>query len=253
MINKLINNLYSSIEYSINTSFSHISLTDEEKIQNNLYKQSILLVRKCIKRGIDISFSIIFLILSFPLFIIIAIAIKITSEGPVFFKQARVGYQGNHFIIWKFRTMQHENSEDDHQKYIQFMLKENYHLDNDDLLARYIAHVDQRTTFIGQLLRVTSLDELPQFINILMGKMSLVGPRPHPVYEVKEYKDWYKRRLYVKPGLTGWSKLNLRLTPVNYEEAILYDLWYVDHWSISLDLMIIFLTVPMILLMTDSH
>ena len=89
--------------------------------------------------------------------------------------------------------------------------------------------------------------------NIFLGEMSFVGPRPHPVYEVEEYKEWYKRRLNVKPGLTGWSKLNLRLTPKNYEEAILYDLWYVDHWSLGLDIRIILLTIPFVLLMKDAH
>jgi lipopolysaccharide/colanic/teichoic acid biosynthesis glycosyltransferase len=97
------------------------------------------------------------------------------------------------------------------------------------------------------------MDELPQLFNIFLGHMSFVGPRPHPDYEVCEYKEWYNRRLEVKPGLTGWSKLNLRLTPQNYEESIMYDIWYVDHWSLWMDMKIIMKTIPFVLSMEDAH
>ena len=241
-----------SIEESINASLWNITLSDNDE-DLSLYQKAVLYTRKIVKRLIDITISSILIIFSLPLLLIIALAVKLTSSGSIFFRQERIGYRGKLFKIWKFRTMKPEDTKEEHQKYIQFLLKENYNVDNDELLAKYIAYVDERITKIGQFLRASSLDELPQLFNIFLGDMSFVGPRPHPVYEVEEYKEWYKRRLNVKPGLTGWSKLNLRLTPKNYEEAILYDLWYVDHWSLSLDIRIILLTVPFVLLMKDAH
>jgi lipopolysaccharide/colanic/teichoic acid biosynthesis glycosyltransferase len=206
-----------------------------------------------IKRTIDFIASCILIVMSAPIFLIITILIKISSKGPVFFRQERVGYQGKIFNIWKFRTMRQENSESEHRDIIQGLLQKEEHIDGTDLLTQYITYIDSRTTKIGRFLRATSLDELPQLFNIFTGDMSLVGPRPHPLYEVEEYKKWYHRRLAVKPGLTGWSKLNLRCTPQNYEEAILYDLWYVDHWNLILDLRILFMTIPFVLMMKDAH
>jgi lipopolysaccharide/colanic/teichoic acid biosynthesis glycosyltransferase len=201
----------------------------------------------------DLSIALIFLLISFPVIFVIGVMIKLTSKGPVFFKQERIGYQKKGFKIWKFRTMKQESSEDEHQKYIQYLLKEGCQVEkNTDRIEKYVEYLDSRTTKIGRILRATSLDELPQLFNVIAGNMSLVGPRPHPVYEVKEYKEWYKRRLSVKPGLTGWSKLNLRCTPKNYEEAILYDLWYVDHWNISLDFRILVLTIPFVIFSKDA-
>jgi len=147
-----------------------------------------------------------------------------------------------------------DNNNDEHRQYIQYLLKEGSEAEGQiDLLSKYVDHVDKRTSPVGRFLRATSLDEVPQLLNIIKGDMSLVGPRPHPVYEVREYKEWYKRRLNVKPGLTGWSKLNLRCTPKNYEESILYDLWYVDHWSLTLDIRILIMTIPFVILRKDAR
>ncbi|MBN1551064.1 sugar transferase [bacterium] len=202
---------------------------------------------------IDILCASIFILISLPTLVLIALSIKLSSKGPVFFTQERIGLNGKKFKIYKFRTMRPESSQEEHQEYIQNLLKEDYNVENDKVLKDYFEYIDNRTTPVGKFLRATSLDELPQLFNIFSGKMSLVGPRPHPVYEVEEYKQWYRRRLCVKPGLTGWSKLNLRLTPKNYEESILYDLWYVDNWSVLLDLQIILMTVPFVLSMKDAH
>ena len=151
--------------------------------------------------------------------------------------------------------MRQDNSEEEHREFIHCLLNEGDEEEEDRIamLAKYIDYLDKRTTKVGRFLRASSLDELPQLINVFLGEMSLVGPRPHPEYEVKEYKEWYHRRLDVKPGLTGWSKLNLRCTPRNYEESILFDLWYVDHWSLGLDLRIFLMTVPFVLLMKDAR
>ncbi|NQT25570.1 sugar transferase [candidate division KSB1 bacterium] len=216
-------------------------------------REQLMFLHKIAKRILDISFSILLLIFVIPIFITIAIAIKATSKGPVFFRQERVGFKGNDFKIWKFRTMVVENSKREHQQFVQDLLKDEENEKSEELLKEYLTYLDKRLTSIGRILRASSLDELPQLFNILKGEMSFVGPRPHPVYEVDEYKEWYKRRLHVKPGLTGWSKINLRLTPKNYEEAILFDLWYVDHWSFLLDIRIMFLTVPFVLSMKDAH
>ena len=254
MFPKMIRHLSSSIENRILASFSNVALAGESLLENQLGDTLILVWRVIVKRGIDIMFSGFLLIFCVPLFILFACFIKLTSSGPVFFKQERVGYKGKTFRIWKFRTMYQENSVEDHQQYIRYLLREGSETESRvDLLTKYIDHVESRITPVGRFLRATSIDELPQLINILKGDMTLVGPRPHPVYEVEEYKEWYRRRLSVKPGLTGWSKLNLRCTPKNYEESILYDLWYVDHWSLSLDFRILLMTIPFVIGMKDAR
>ena len=254
MVPKFLKYLGSSIEEGITASLSNVVLEEEVAWERNFGETLLYVWRTIVKRTIDMTVSCVLLVMSLPLFFIMALAIKMSSTGPIFFHQERVGQYGKVFRIWKFRTMVQESSTDDHQQYIQYLLKEGSQAENQvELLAKYIAHVEDRVTKVGRFLRITSLDELPQLINILLGEMSLVGPRPHPVYEVEEYKDWYKRRLNVKPGLTGWSKINLRCTPKNYEESILFDLWYVDHWSLFLDLRILLMTIPFVIFMKDAH
>ena len=211
-----------------------------------------IILGQVIKRSIDIVLSFFMLIFAFPVFLAVGIAIKVTSDGPVFFKQERVGYRGKTFQILKFRTMFVNDKDTDHQAYVKNLLQHATDENNEELISQYVDYVENRVTSVGKFLRKTSLDELPQLINIFLGDMSLVGPRPHPTYEVEEYKDWYRRRLHVKPGLTGWSKLNLRLTPQNYEESILYDLWYVDQWGLLLDIKIMLKTIPFVLSMKDA-
>lgn len=208
-----------------------------------------------LKRAIDLSLGGMALILSLPVWIVITVSIKTTSKGPIFFRQKRVGKDGVPFEIYKFRTMVHHAAAEDHKAYIKQLLKDGDPTEEERarLMAAYIEYVHGKVTQVGRFLRASSLDELPQLINIVKGEMSLVGPRPHPTYEVKEYKDWYHRRHTVKTGLTGWSKINLRLTPQNYEEAIQYDLWYVDHWSLALDIKIIIKTIPFILFNRDAR
>lgn len=250
---RLFRNIASQIENGIAASFSEITLASPISSAKTDRVPWIIVLNQYLKRLIDIIASSVFILIGLPLMIVIAIAIKLTSRGPVFFTQERIGYRGKTFKIIKFRTMRPENKQEEHRDYIQNLLKEDYHVDPNKVVSDYFNYVDQRTTPIGRFLRMSSLDELPQLFNIFLGDMSLVGPRPHPTYEVQEYKDWYKRRLHVKPGLTGWSKLNLRLTPQNYEESILYDLWYVDNWSNILDLKILLMTVPFVLSMKDAH
>ena len=245
---KFIRSLSSTIDEGIMSSFGDVVFRKETVLEKDRTDPLTTRIQRVIKRGMDIFFSIVLLVVSLPLFILISATIKIFTGGAVFFRQERVGFRGKTFTIWKFSTMRPDHSEDDHRAYIRELLDEgNESGENVQLISKYIDYVDSRTTKIGRFLRATSLDELPQLFNILKGNMSLVGPRPHPVYEVDEYKEWYRRRLSVKPGLTGWSKINLRLTPKNYEESILYDLWYVDNWNVWLDVRIVLMTVPFIL------
>lgn len=184
---------------------------------------------RIIKRSFDIVFSILVLSILFPLvFIPVAIAIKLSSPGPIFFKQLRTGYRGRNFKCWKFRTMRVNKDSD-----VKQALKD-----------------DPRKTKIGDFLRRTSIDELPQFINVLMGSMSVVGPRPHMLKHTDDYRkliDKYMVRHLIKPGITGWAQVNgyrgLTEALWQMERRVEYDVWYIENWTFILDLKIIVRTV----------
>jgi len=212
------------------------------------------IIQLMIKRFFDMVASVLLIVICAPILFILGLSVKVSSKGPVYFRQRRIGLNGRPFQIYKFRTMRNEDSDEDHKHYIRYLLTEGIDAENKiEFVTKYVHHVEDRITCIGRFLRLTSMDELPQLYNIFLGQMSFVGPRPHPDYEVCEYKEWYNRRLEVKPGLTGWSKLNLRLTPQNYEESIMYDIWYVDHWSLWMDMRIIIKTIPFVLSMEGAH
>ncbi|MGN1173293.1 MAG: sugar transferase, partial [Muribaculaceae bacterium] len=173
-------------------------------------------------------FSGTFLIFSPIIFIPIAIAIKISSPGPVFFKQQRTGYKGKPFTCWKFRTMKVNDLAD------KIQATEN----------------DPRKTKVGDFLRRTSLDELPQFINVFLGDMSVVGPRPHMLKCTEDYSriiQQYMVRHTVKTGITGWAQVNGYRGEIKelwqMERRVECDIWYAEHWSFLLDLKIIFRTI----------
>lgn len=197
------------------------------------------------KRATDLFFSFFFILLFLPLAIVISIAIFIDSPGPVFFRQKRVGLLGKPFYIYKFRTMRiMRDNDSEHQKLVKMILDGNGK--EQEVKNAYHSHINSHLTRVGKFLRKTSLDEIPQIINILKNEMSFVGPRPHPTYEVEKYKKWYYQRLLVKPGLTGLSKIMLRFSPENYEEAMRMDIRYVREWSLKLDLKIILNTIKAI-------
>ncbi len=243
---------HSAIEQDITASLGDFAIQDRSALQSGQTDAILRGMQSAVKRLMDMVFALILLLISTPLFLFIAIVIKTTSRGPVFFRQERIGYRGKTFKILKFRTMRADSAEKDHKAYVESLLKKTDASNDAGLLETYVEYLDARITRIGRYLRASSLDELPQLVNILFGSMSLVGPRPHPVYEVNAYKKWYRRRLDVKPGLTGWSKLNLRFTPQDYEEAILFDLWYVDNWNLRLDIRILLMTVPFVLSMKNA-
>lgn len=181
----------------------------------------------------DIYFSILAVILLSPVFLVIALTIKLTSKGPVFFKQERIGLRGRKFMLFKFRTMV-VNAEDQLKK-----LKARNEADGPVFKIKD----DPRITRIGKFLRKTGLDELPQFFNVIRGEMSLIGPRPPLEEEVKQYERWQLRRLSVKPGITCTWQIVPNRHDVSFEEWMQLDLHYIDNWNLSRDFNLFFKTV----------
>jgi len=188
------------------------------------------------KRAFDIVFSAAMLLVLAPLFGVIAALIKLTSKGPVFFRQTRVGLRGRRFEIYKFRSMVHDAEE----------LKSRLLAFNELHGPVFKIRQDPRITSFGRLLRRFSLDELPQFINVLIGDMSIVGPRPPLPDEVAQYAPWQRRRTSVRPGLTCFWQVEGR-NKINFDEWMYLDLKYVDHWSLARDLGLVLRTVPAVL------
>ena len=192
------------------------------------------------KRGLDIVGSATALFILSPLMGVLALLIKLSSKGPVFFRQTRVGYRGASFTFLKFRTMRQDNNPDIHKQYIQRFIAGQ--MNSSGPATVYKIKNDPRVTRIGRFLRKTSLDELPQFWNVLIGEMSLVGPRPPIPYEVECYDIWHRRRvLEVKPGITGLWQVRGR-SRTNFNDMVRLDLQYARSWSIWLDLKILFET-----------
>jgi exopolysaccharide biosynthesis polyprenyl glycosylphosphotransferase len=193
------------------------------------------------KRIFDIAGSIVGVTILVLLYPLLASAIKLTSKGPVFFKQVRVGKNGKRFVIYKFRSMSN-----DAEKMKQELLKLN-ECDG----AVFKMKNDPRVTSIGKLMRKLSLDELPQMINVLKGEMSLVGTRPPTPDEVSKYQKWHHRRISIRPGITGLWQVSGRNRINNFDEIVKLDLKYIDNWSIWLDIKIILKTV-LVLFERDS-
>jgi undecaprenyl phosphate N,N'-diacetylbacillosamine 1-phosphate transferase len=180
-----------------------------------------------VKRLFDFVSALAGLIVISPLFALLAALIKLDSRGPVFFVQERIGQDGRPFQIYKFRTMVVGAEK----------MGAGYLVDGQD---------DPRITRLGRFLRLAALDELPQLINILRGEMSIVGPRPTLRYQVEQYDDYQRRRLLAPPGVTGWAQIHGR-NEISWPERICYDVWYVDNWSLWLDLRILLRTPALVL------
>lgn len=195
---------------------------------------------RLVKRGIDILGSAAALMLLSPFFFAVALLVKLSSKGPILFKQDRLGQFGKTFTFLKFRSMYANNDRKIHQEFMKRVIKG----DHDGSAEGgekpvYKMTNDPRITRIGAILRKTSLDELPQFINVLRGDMSLVGPRPPIAYECHEYDIWHRRRvLEVKPGITGLWQVRGR-SRVRFDDMVRLDLQYVRTWSLWLDLQIL--------------
>lgn len=210
---------------SRNFGQEHIGSVPVMAVLNNPLEKSY---NAGVKRLFDILFSSAFLIVSPIIFIPVAIAIKLSSPGPVFFRQKRTGYMGEDFWCYKFRTMRV----------------------NDDADSVQASKNDPRKTRLGDFLRRTSIDELPQFINVLKGDMSVVGPRPHMLKHTEDYSrliNNYMVRHFIKPGITGWAQVMGYRGQTEelwqMEKRVEHDIWYIEHWTFLLDIKIIIRTV----------
>ena len=190
-----------------------------------------------VKRLIDVTVAVVGLVLCAPLFLLIALAIRLDSPGPIIFRQTRVGLRGRHFEMYKFRSM-HVGAEEQ-----QDMLADLNEADGPIFKIRD----DPRLTRVGRILRRLSLDELPQLVNVLRGEMSLVGPRPPIPAEVEKYQEWHKKRLEAPPGMTGLWQVSGR-SRLSFDEMVLLDIYYIENWSLWLDFKILMRTIPKVLL-----
>jgi len=218
-------------------TLSHLDVEDLGGVPMIGVKEvTITRAQQLTKRTIDIVLSSVGLVLLLPLFLLLAVAVKLDSSGPVFFRQIRVGKGERLFACFKFRSM-HEGA--DAKK------SELRNLNEADGVFFKIRN-DPRITRVGRFLRRTSLDELPQLFNVLMGHMSVVGPRPAPPDEVQRYLAWHKRRLEVPPGMTGLWQVSGR-SELTFDEMVLLDLYYIENWSPLLDLQIMLRTLPTVI------
>ena len=193
---------------------------------------------RALKRIIDLAGAALALLLGAPLFLLIAVALKLSSPGPVLFRQARVGRYGRQFTFLKFRSMYVNNRADIHKEYVKQLIAGKARGEG----GRFKIANDPRVTPLGKWLRRTSLDELPQFLNVLRGEMSLVGPRPPLPYEVEAYDVWHRRRLLeARPGITGLWQVNGR-SRTKFDDMVRLDLQYARQQSLLLDLKILLRT-----------
>jgi lipopolysaccharide/colanic/teichoic acid biosynthesis glycosyltransferase len=199
-----------------------------------------------VKRAIDFTVSFFVLAFGLPFHAMLALLIKLTSEGPVLYVQERIGEDGRPFLMYKYRTMMNGNNDELHRSFAKDFINGKANGNNGSSGSVFKIVDDPRVTSIGKFLRKTSLDELPQFVNVFKGQMSLVGPRPPLTYELDHYQEWHKRRLSVRPGLTGLWQVSGRST-VPFDEMVALDLHYIENWSLLLDVKIILRTVPVML------
>ena len=202
-----------------------------------------------LKRSLDIAGAIIALVLLSPLMLAVAIAVALTSQGPVIFKQARLGKRGVPFNFYKFRSMYCNADDQIHRDYVAKLITGDVQAVNqgDETKPLYKMKDDPRVTRVGRLIRKTSMDELPQLFNVLRGDMSLVGPRPPLPYETEKYQSWHLRRvLEVKPGITGLWQVDGR-SKTSFDEMVRMDLRYTRNCSLALDLKILIKTVKVVL------
>ncbi|MBI1878634.1 MAG: sugar transferase [Chloroflexi bacterium] len=199
---------------------------------------------RTIKRFFEISLCLLLTPVFAVLGIITAICIRLDSPGPIFFVQERVGKGGRLFKMIKFRTMYHDLDRASHQDFMKAFV--NGTAQEHDEHKVFKPFSSQDVTPVGRILRKTSLDELPQFINILRGEMSLIGPRPNVIWEVEEYRGWHQERLEVLPGVTGLAQVSGR-SGLTFDRIVEYDIEYVEQQSIILDLKIVWWTLASIL------
>jgi exopolysaccharide biosynthesis polyprenyl glycosylphosphotransferase len=218
-----------------------------------LFRSPLSSSARVLKRGSDLIIAALALAILSPLWLLIALLIKLDSRGPVFYKQERVGMDGRVFLFYKFRTMRAGTGDTQHRefqrRYIRGQPDSNQ---GDEERPAYKLRADDRVTRVGRVLRRTSLDELPQLFNVLRGDMSVVGPRPPIPYEVESYELWHRKRLDMKPGITGlWQVSGRNRLP--FDEMVRMDLYYIENWSLFLDIKIVLQTVPVMWRGEDAY
>jgi exopolysaccharide biosynthesis polyprenyl glycosylphosphotransferase len=212
-----------------------------------LFEEPLRGPQRALKRSMDVAVSLLLIAATWPFWVVLAALIKLESRGPIFLRQERVGMDGKMFLMLKFRSMRDGMDDREHQELMRRMINgEDVNQGTDDAPLYGKVKDDPRLTKIGSWMRRFSYDELPQVINVLMGQMSIVGPRPPLPYEVRHYKDWHRTRFHVKPGITGlWQVSGRNRLP--FEEMVRLDIFYIEHWSPLLDLKIMFKTLPVML------
>lgn len=198
-----------------------------------------------LKRFIDIAVSLMLIVLAAPIMISIALAIKMSSPGPVLYVQQRIGYRGRTFPFFKFRSMHADSDDAIHREYTRKWIVENKANADGKKVVHKIVN-DPRVFAVGRFVRRFSMDELPQLFNVLRGEMSLIGPRPAIPYEVEVYREWHRRRFEAPPGITGLWQVSGR-NQLSFEEMIKLDIEYLENWSLLLDLRILFRTIRVVL------
>lgn len=220
-----------------------LPVQDDEPLRLRVGNCEYPLWQCLLKRAVDILACAAVFVVFAPLFIFLALAVRLTSRGPVLFRQVRLGRDGKPFTFYKFRSMHDNNDDGTHRDFARDFISGDMSDGNGGERTVFKMVGDPRITPIGRFLRRSSLDELPQFWNVLKGEMSLVGPRPPISYELEHYQDWHKDRLKVKPGLTGLWQVSGRST-VGFDEMVMLDLYYIGHWNLKLDLKIMARTLP---------
>ncbi len=212
-----------------------------------LFRSPLSGTARVIKRASDLIIAGVASLLLLPFWLFFALLIKLDSRGPVFYKQERVGMDGRVFLVYKFRTMRPNANDATHREFQRRFIAGQQEVGaGSDGRPVYKLQADPRITRLGKWLRRLSLDELPQIFNVLCGDMSVVGPRPPIPYEVESYELWHRKRLDMKPGMTGlWQVSGRNRLP--FEEMVRLDLFYIENWSLLLDLKIILRTLPVML------
>jgi len=229
------------LNVTISSSAQYLGL-DAPELASSIEQDSRVYLR--LKRLFDVILALTALVALAPLFLVIAVLIRLDSKGPVVFTQERVGYDPKTrtprtFKFYKFRSMRQDADPEVHRAHVTNLIQNHVAPRAGQTTLKMVQ--DQRITRVGHILRVSSLDELPQLFNVLKGDMSMVGPRPALPYEVALYEDWHRRRLEALPGITGWWQVKGR-NRVSFDEMVRMDIDYIEHQSLGLDLKIMLLT-----------
>jgi lipopolysaccharide/colanic/teichoic acid biosynthesis glycosyltransferase len=250
---------------NLQSDFADIALPLDIVRPPTLTERARHLYGKTLKRAIDLTISLVALILLSPLMILLAVLIRLDSPGPALFVQRRIGKGGHPFKILKFRTMSHSLDDSEHRRFMQAFVRgdiggfsafasrrQDARPDPSRSATVYKPFAESQATRIGRILRKTSLDELPQLLNILRGQMSLIGPRPNVPWEVEAYKSWHRERLDVLPGITGLAQVRGR-SAIDFDTIARHDIEYVRRMSLGLDLRIALKTVSSVINGNGAH